>query len=406
MITKPLADRVVKKILPNGLTVLVKQDRSAPIVAVNAWFGVGSVNETEAEGGLAHFQEHMVFKGTGKYGVGEIANIVKSAGGNLNAGTSFSYTMYYIVLPSRAFGTALDVQSDALMHSKFDPEEFTKERLVVMDEARMYDDRPESFTFYRTMELGYEKHTYRRPIAGYQDVVEKITRDQLLEFYNNYYRPSNCVLVVVGDVDTDDALRRVEDAYGGWEAGDVAINQPPVEPPQNALRFKSYTGTMDHGYLGAGFHVPNILHDDYPALEMLSELLSAGRSSRLYRHVLEEKRLVTSVSASLLAEKWPGFFLLSASMPPAKWADARDAVFAEVERFKHEPAEFDELEKARRQIERAVCKELETDGGTGVEHGLLPAPRRLSPGRHPPRSDQAGHPRADDGRGTPLLPSR
>jgi len=136
------ANGIIQKKLPNGLTVLLKEDHSSPIVAVNVWFGVGSVHESEVINGLAHFQEHMVFKGTEKYGVGDIARIVKSAGGNLNAGTSYSYTMYYVVLPSGAFTTALEVQADAMMHSTFDPEEFAKERLVVIDEALMYDDRP------------------------------------------------------------------------------------------------------------------------------------------------------------------------------------------------------------------------------------------------------------------------
>lgn len=366
---RSLEDTVIKRTLPNGLTVLLKQDRSTPIVAVNVWFGVGSVNETEEMNGLAHFQEHMVFKGTEKYGVGEIANLVKSHGGNLNAGTSYSYTMYYIVLPSRAFGQALGIQADAMMRSTFDPEEFAKERLVVIDEARMYDDRPESFTFYRTMELGFEKHNYRRPIAGYQKIVEKITRDQLLEFYNNYYRPSNAVLVVVGDVTPDVAFRQIEDAYGVWEPRDVVVGESPVEPRQSAFRFSTYTGTVDHGYLAAGFHVPNILHEDYPALEMLVELLSSGRSSRLYRNVLENKRLVTSVSASMLAEKWPGFYLFMASMPPDKWSAARDAIFEEVERFKHESVGEEELEKARRQIERGMYADLETMEGQASNLG-------------------------------------
>jgi zinc protease len=360
---------VVKRKLANGLTVILKQDRSAPIVAVNVWFGVGSVHETEEMNGLAHFQEHMVFKGTRRYGVGDIARIVKSAGGNLNAGTSYSYTMYYVVLPARSFATALEVQADAMMNSTFDPEEFQKERLVVIDEARMYDDRPESFTFYRTMELGFEKHTYRRPIAGYQPIVEKITRDQLVEFYRNYYRPSNAVLVVVGDVDPEDAMARIDAVYGGWADGRVVVAEPPVEPAQRALRLKAYEGPMDHAYLGAGFHVPGILDEDYPALQMLAELLSSGRSSRLYRHVREEKRLVTSAGADLLAEKWPGFFLVSASMPPAKWEDACRAIFHEVERFKHERAPEDELEKARRQVERAMYRELETMEGQASNLG-------------------------------------
>jgi zinc protease len=362
-------DAVIKRTLPNGLTVLLKQDRSTPIVAVNVWFGVGSVNESEDMNGLAHFQEHMVFKGTKKYGVGEIANLVKSFGGNLNAGTSYSYTMYYIVLPSRAFSQALEIQADAMMHSTFAPEEFQKERLVVIDEARMYDDRPDSFTFYRTMELGFHKHNYRRPIAGYQPVVENITRDQLVEFYDNYYRPSNAVLAIVGDVDPGDAFSRIEDVYGRWERRDVVMGESPIEPPQTGFRFKAHTGPMDHGYLGAGFHVPNVLHEDYPALEMLSELLSSGRSSRLHRRVVEEKRLVTSVSASLLAEKWPGFFLFMASMPPHKWRDARNAIFEEVERFKREPVEDDELRKARRQIEKGMYSDLESMEGQASNLG-------------------------------------
>jgi zinc protease len=360
---------VIRKKLPNGLTVLLKEDHSSPIVAVNVWFGVGSVHETEAMNGLAHFQEHMVFKGTKKRGVGDIARIVKSAGGNLNAGTSYSYTMYYIVLPSREFATALEVQADAMMNSTFDVGEFQKERLVVIDEARMYDDRPESFTFHRTMELGFEKHTYRRPIAGYQPIVEKITRDQLVEFYSNYYRPSNAALVVVGDVDAGAALEQIEAVYGGWKNGSVRVNEPPVEPAQGAFRFRAYTGPMDHAYLGAGFHVPSILDADYPALQMLAELLSSGKSSRLYRTVREKKRLVTSVVADLLAEKWPGFFLVTASMPPARWEAAMTAVFEEVERFKHEPVAEDEIEKARRQVERSMYRELETMEGQASNLG-------------------------------------
>jgi zinc protease len=369
MATGSLGEIVIKKTLPNGLTVLLKQDRSTPLVAVNVWFGVGSVHESEEMNGLAHFQEHMVFKGTRKYGVGEIARLVKAAGGNLNAGTSYSYTMYHVVLPADSFDTALEVQADAVMNSTFDPDEFQKERLVVIDEARMYDDRPESFTFYRTMELGFRRHNYRRPIAGYQPIVEKITREQLLEFYGNYYRPANAVLVVVGDVDPDAAFERIAQVYGSWESREVRFGESPEEPPQETLRFRSYTATIDHGYLSAGFHVPNILHADCPALEMISELLSSGRSSRLYRTVLEEKRLVTSVGTAVLTEKWPGFLLLTASMPPTKWMAAAEAIFAEVERFKAEPVPETELEKARRQLERDLYANLETMEGQASDLG-------------------------------------
>lgn len=359
---------VIKKVLPNGLTVLLKPDHANPVVAINVWFGVGSAHETEVESGLAHFQEHMVFKGTKRLGVGEIANIVKSNGGNLNAGTSYSYTMYYVVLPSKAFSLGLDVQADAMMNSTFDPDEFRKERLVVIDEARMYDDTPGSFTFYRTMELGFQKHNYRRPIAGYQEIVEKFTRDQLVEFYNRYYRPANATLCVVGDVDPDMAMKEIENTYGLWTNGSVSVSESPVEPEQAAFRFKALRGGIEHAYIGAGFHVPNILDDDYPALEMLSSLLSSGKSSRLSKQVVE-KRLATSANADLLAEKWPGYFMLFSSMPGRGWADGRNAVFTELARFKKEAPNEEELQKARRQLEVDVYSELETVEGQASNLG-------------------------------------
>lgn len=360
---------VTKRTLPNGLTVLLKEDHSNPIVAINIWFGVGSVNETEKMTGLAHFQEHMVFKGTETYGVGEIARKVKAAGGNLNAGTSYSYTMYYIVLPSESFPLALSVQADAMMNSTFDEGEFKKERIVVLDEARMYDDTPDAYTFYRTMELGFKTHNYRRPIAGYEKVLRKIKRDQLLDFYHTYYRPSNAVLVVVGDIDPDTAFEEIERVYGAWEDMPTDIYEPPPETPQTGFRFKEFRGEMDHAYIGMGFHIPNITHDDYPALEVLSSLLSSGKSSRLFRRVQEQKRLVTTVDSEVLAEKWPGFFQIYASMPAEKWEAAVDAIFEELAEFQTVPCTAEDLSKARRQLEKSIYSELETMEGQASNLG-------------------------------------
>jgi len=369
MISQQASGNVVKKVLPNGLTVLLKEDHSAPIAAINIWFKVGSVNENAEMTGLAHFQEHMVFKGTNKYGVGEIAKKIKAAGGNLNAGTSYSYTMYYIVVPSRAFSLGLSVQADAMMNSTFDPDEFKKERIVVVDEARMYDDTPDSYIFYRTMELGFNEHNYRRPIAGYEKVVRKIKRDQLLDFYNTYYKPSNAVLVIVGDIDPTKAMKEIENTYGQWEDHSSEIYQPPVEPDQEEFRFKEFRGAIDHAYIGIGFHIGDIQDDDYPALEMLSSLLSSGKSSRFFRHLREQKELVTTVNTEVLSEKWPGYFQVYASMPAEKWIDARDAIFEELQEFKSRPAAAEELDKARRQLQKSIYSELETMEGQASNLG-------------------------------------
>jgi zinc protease len=369
MHTEAQSNHVLKTRLPNGLVVIFKEDHSNPVVAINVWFRIGSAHESKTQGGLAHFQEHMVFKGTDKYGVGEIANLVKSAGGNLNAATSYSYTTYYVVLPSRSFRLGLEIQADAMMNSTFDPEEFHKERLVVIEEARMYDDTPDAYSYYRAMELGFAKHNYRRPIAGHEKIVSKFTREQLFEFYRTYYRPGNAILIVVGDVEREMAMREIERVYGSWSGSDVVLPDSPVEPPQRAFRFKLHPGTIDHAYMRFGFHVPGILDPDYPALEVLTTLLGFGKSSRLYRRVREDKRLVTTASAALLAEKWPGYFMVFASTPAAKWEEARDAVFAEIVRFAGEPVGEDELSKARRQVEKAMYNELETVDGQASNLG-------------------------------------
>ncbi len=354
---------ITRTVLPNGLTVILKEDHSNPVVAINVWFRTGSGHEADDESGLAHFQEHMVFKGTERHGVGEIPDLVKSAGGNLNAGTSYSYTSYYVVLPSRSFLLGLEIQADAMMNSVFDPGEFDKERLVVIEEARMYDDTPDSFTYYRAMELGFTAHNYRRPIAGYEPIVSAFTRNMLVDFYRRYYRPENAILVVVGDVEKARAVGEIEGVYGGWPSAPVVLAESPVEPPQKAFRFAAHRGTIDHAYLRFGFHVPNILDRDYPALEVLSTLLGSGKSSRLYQRVREEKRLVTTASTDLLVEKWPGYLMVAASMPADKWEKARDAVFAEVMRFAGEPVSEGELVKARRQVEKSVYSDLETVEG-------------------------------------------
>jgi zinc protease len=232
----------------------------------------------------------------------------------------------------------------------------------------MYDDTPDAYMFYRTMELGYEVHNYRRPIAGYEKVVEKFTRDQLVEFYRHYYRPANAVLIIVGDITEEEAMAEIDKVYGGWKNGHVDVTDSPVEPPQTEFRYKPLRGTIDHGYMGVGFHVPSILDPDYPALEMLSTLLGSGKSSRLYRRVVE-RHLATTANSSLLAERWPGFFMVFASTAGDKWNEGWDAVLDEITRFQYQAVGDEELLKACRQVERSMYSELETVEGQASNLG-------------------------------------
>ena len=397
MSTPLLEERVVKKTLPNGLTVLVTEDRAAPIVAVNMWFGVGSVHETEEVNGLAHFQEHMVFKGTEKYGVGEIANIVRSAGGNLNAGTSFSYTMYYIVLPSQQFNTALEVQADAMMHSTFDPDEFQKERIVVMDEARMYDDRPESFTFYRTMELGlreahlpaphrrlrsHRREDHARPAAGLlQQLLPALQRGAGDRRRRRRRR---------GDRARQRGVRRLgcgrrdgERTAGRTTAGAVSLPGPsrydgPWLPGRRLPRAEHPARRLPGP--GDDFRTPQF-GAQFAAVPARPRRTAPG-------HVGERESAGRKVAWVLpghgfhapreMERRVAVDFQRGRALQARAGARRRAGKSAAPDRAQHVPRTRD-------------------DGGAGIQPRLLPAPRRLPSGRPPSRCREQRDPRTADG---------
>ncbi|MBE9528774.1 MAG: insulinase family protein, partial [Proteobacteria bacterium] len=168
---------VVRERLRNGMTVIVEEVTSSPVVAIQMWVRVGSAYETEEEAGLSHVFEHMLFKGTEKRKVGELAATVEALGGDINAYTSFDKTVYHLVLPSRHFSVGLDVISDSIQNSAFDPDELDKELEVVLEELRMNKDRPGRNLFKSALSTSYSKHPYGRPVIGYESVIESLTRD-------------------------------------------------------------------------------------------------------------------------------------------------------------------------------------------------------------------------------------
>src|SRR5688572_11160548 len=172
--------------LDNGLTVLLHENHAAPVVAFQAWVGVGSADETSDEAGIAHVFEHMLFKGTERRGVGQIANDVEAAGGDINAWTSFDQTVYHLVLASRYFDTGLDILADAVQHSSFDPVELERELKVVLEEIKQGEDAPSRVVTQALFTTAYAKHPYRRPVIGNEKTVKKLTREKLLEFFGRW----------------------------------------------------------------------------------------------------------------------------------------------------------------------------------------------------------------------------
>src|SRR3954468_2897267 len=230
--------------LDNGLEVVLEENHAAPVVAFQAWVNVGSADEPQELAGIAHVFEHMLFKGTARRGVGQIAHDVEAAGGEINAWTSFDQTVYHLVLASRYFDTGLDILADALFSSSFDPVELERELKVVLEEVKQGEDNPSRVATQTLFATAYSKHPYRRPVIGYTRTVKSFTRDRLLDFFQRYYVASNITLGVVGAFDSNKAKQKIAAAFEKAPPRPRAERTAAAEPPQRAPRVKLVTGEV------------------------------------------------------------------------------------------------------------------------------------------------------------------
>src|SRR5262245_42129596 len=287
---------VIRTRLDNGLTVLIRRDVSAPVVAIVTYVSAGYFDETDDVVGIAHVLEHMYFKGTPSRGVGEIAKQTKAVGGYLNAATIYDHTSYYTVLPSSGFAHGLEVQADAYANSVIDSEERARELEVIIQEAKRKADNPAAVATETLYEVLHDRHRIRRWRIGREPGLRALTRDALFGFYRNFYHPGNTVLSIVGDVDPAAALAEVERKYGSLPAGHPSRSRGPTEEGTAGFRYREWTGDIGQTQLALGWRTPGTTHPDTPALDMLATVLGGGRASRLYRAV-RERRLASSVTA-------------------------------------------------------------------------------------------------------------
>ena len=364
-----LTSDVKRHVLPNGLTVLVKEVYPASVVSLSIWSRVGSLDETDARAGISHFLEHMLFKGTPRRPVGRIAQEIHSLGGYLNGFTSYDCTCYWIVLPSRCFSTALDIETDAILHPLLDADEIAKESKVIVEELKMYEDRPDSYCYQKLMSTAFRAHRYRRPIIGYEDVVRRTTAADLLEHYERFYRPNNLCVVVVGDIEAERAVAEIEKMLGHLEPGEVRRDSVVVEPPQDGPRACHLEGEIASAHLQMGFHTPAVFDDEIFACDILASVLGEGRSSRLYRRLRERDGLVSGVGASVFSEKDPGLFVVDATVPTDRLDAVFDAVCEEIARVASDGVSEAEVRKAKNMVEAGYVFSQETVEGQGRKIG-------------------------------------
>ena len=304
--------------------------------------------------GISHLLEHMMFKGTPKYGSKAFSKMVKRKGGVDNAFTTKDYTMYYQTLASDRIDISIELEADRMQNLILDPKEVIAERDVVMEERRMrYDDDPQNSLYEEVVAAAFKSHSYHWPVIGWMSDISSIERDGLLSHYKAYYSPDNAVIVVSGDVQADEIIKKIKASFEDISPASGRVVVTSREGGQKGERRISLKREAELPYIIAVYHTPSFPHPDSYALEVLGMILSGGKSSRLYRSIVYEKKLAIGASADYSGlHKDPYLFLLAATAAPGKdIKDVENALYAEIEKIKKELPSEREVQKAKNQIE-------------------------------------------------------
>jgi zinc protease len=338
-----------KWVLPDGLTLIVQEDRSAPVASVQAWCGTGSIYEDEKLGaGLSHILEHMLFKGTKTQSSNAIAQKIQDVGGYINAYTSFDRTVFWIDVPKDGVQAALAILSDAMMNSTLPPEEYTKEQEVIRREFAMGLDDPDRQAGLLLFATAYQRHPYRLPVIGEMEIYNQLTQEQVMQYYKSRYVPNNLTFIVVGDVDAEKIRQQLADFFKSYPEKSLKPVFVPEEPPQLGRREVHNEFATELTRLSLAWHIPEITHPDVPALDLLSAILGEGRSSRLYRRVREESGLAFGVSAFSYTPGDPGLLGVDATVDPKKRDEAEKVILQIIAEVKQAGVTADELMKAKK----------------------------------------------------------
>jgi zinc protease len=349
---------------PNGLSLITKEVRSAPVVSSWLWYRVGSRNEHAGITGISHWVEHMMFKGTQKMGKGQIMQMVAENGGTLNAFTSDDWTTYYETLPSDRLDLALQIESDRMVNSAFDPEEVASERTVIISEREGSENEPDRMLDEEISAAAFKVHAYGNTIIGWKCDLRTMTRDDLYNHYKTYYAPNNATLVVVGDFDTAELVGKVEKLFGGYEASNSIPEVRSIEPEQTGERRVRVEHPGSTAQIEIVYHTPSAASPDIYPLMVADALLSGakpmgfgggggGRSARLYKAMVTTE-IAASAGSYFGLRKDPYLFVIAAS---AKSGDEHEeslqkmeaALLEEIRKLQEDNIPAEELAKAVRQ---------------------------------------------------------
>ncbi|GEM_PF-4824820 len=366
-----MSNSIISYTLNNGLKVLIKEIPNRNLVLILPWMNVGSVNETDDMAGISHFIEHLLFKGTEKRSKGQLAEEIESLGGVFNAFTDYWFTAYYVLVPSENFSKALEIQFDQLTNPIFPQEEIERERQVVLEEIRLYNDMPINKVVENLNTAAFRRHRHGRPVIGFKEVIEKIDRNSIVGYYSNYYKPNNGALIICGDIKADEVRGTIEKIYGSWQKGEVKTNLSPTEPVQQDLGLTSSKMEINENFVAFGIKIPEFLHPDTIGLEVLRYLLvDCGESSILVNSLKNKRRLVSSLDSDLFCAKEMGLLSFYGSQSTSKSPnDVLISAIEEIESLTQNGIKQIDLEKSKNHLLREFVSEIEDISDYGMKLG-------------------------------------
>lgn len=343
--------KVYKHQLNNGLIILTMEQHLSPFIFHQLTYKVGARNEYLGITGLSHIVEHMMFKGTSKYGKGEASRVISQNSGVFNAFTSNDMTSYYEYLPANKIELAFDIESDRMMNSIFNPDEFESEREVILQERRMRSESKPSGIMQEMMNnIAFQSHPNRDPIIGWPQDISSVSRDKAFEYYKTYYTPNNAILVLVGDFKTNEILKLADKYYGSISQG-PEISEKIVPEQQQLVKktFSLHHNDIDVPYFRMAFHVPNYLHEDFPALRLAGMILSErSRDARLHKRLVIKEKIASRASGGVGITKDPTLFNLTVEMLPDSSVEKAEAlVWEEIKLMQNEMIPDNELQKVK-----------------------------------------------------------
>lgn len=355
---------VTEYTLPNGLQVLVAPSNAADLVTMDVWIGAGTRRETAENNGVAHFMEHLIFKGTPTRKTGEIDAAFESLGGSFNGATSYDWAHFYGTVGSTDAPAALAVLGDALMNSEMRQADMDTEKPVILSEMAREAGSATTRVSRAFNALCFPTHSYGRPLLGTASNISNMPRKTVVDFYHTYYAPGNVTLILAGRITPDEGLALARKTFGAWPARAVPDDKTLPEPPQTDIRIRNLNAPVRRGFLQIGFRAPSVRDKpDVWVMDVLMTLLGQGGNNRLEQDMERKKKLVTGINTSYLTQRDPGTMSVTAQFDPGDYDRVRSAILAETAALRDTPVSLDELNAAKHTLLASYLFDTQTNLG-------------------------------------------